>query len=245
MGKKHKQPIIGISMCLDERLVRKGVRYSIIRSEYARSVRAAGGQPIFLENHIDPAVAAELCDGIIISGGEDIDPALYGQKQTMQHAIEPSERTVWERKLIDACDKQGIHILGVCYGSQLLNFHYGGSLRQDIASEQTGALDHGSSDGSVMQRVKFAQDFLSFSKGDSVETAHRHHQAINKLAKGFDIAAETGDGVVEAIAGHGHYGIQWHSESDGTAPAIYGAFVALCAGQTEAEFDYDPAPETA
>jgi putative glutamine amidotransferase len=232
-------------MCLDERLVRPGVRYSIIRSEYARSVRAAGGQPIFLENHIDPEVAAEMCDGIIISGGEDIDPALYGQKQTMQHAIEPSERTEWERKLIDACDKQGIHILGVCYGSQLLNFHYGGSLRQDIASEQAGALDHGSSDGSVMQRVKFAQDFLSFQKGDYVETAHRHHQAVGELAPGMSAVAVADDGVVEAIAGHGHYGIQWHAESDGTAPAIYGAFVALCAGQTEAEFDYDPAPEAA
>jgi putative glutamine amidotransferase len=245
MGKKHKQPIIGISMCLDERLVRPGVRYSIIRSEYARSVRAAGGQPVFLENHIDPAVAVELCDGIIISGGEDIEPALYGQKQSVEHATEPSDRTVWERKLIDACDKKGVHILGVCYGSQLLNWHYGGTLLQDIASQQPDAIDHGSSEGSVMQRVKFASDFLSFQKGDYVETAHRHHQAVGDLAPGFSAVAIADDGVVEAIAGKGHFGIQWHSESDGTAPAIYGAFVALCAGEPTPELDYDPAPEAA
>jgi putative glutamine amidotransferase len=245
MRAHNKQPIIGISMCLDERLVRPGVRYSIIRSEYARSVRAAGGQPIFLENHIDPAVAVELCDGIIISGGEDIEPEFYGQANRLGKNMEPAERTAWDLKLIDAADKAGVHILGVCYGLQLLNVHYGGTLYQDISAEQGTGTFHGDSEGSAMQRVQFAHDFLSFAKGDSVETAHRHHQAVNRLAKGFDIVAVTDDGIVEAIAGHGHYGIQWHSESDGTAPAIYGAFVALCAGQPQAEFEYDPAPEAA
>ena len=78
-------------MCLDERLVRKGVRYSIIRSEYARSVRAAGGQPIFLENHIDPETAVELCDGIIISGGEDINRISMARNR--RYHTQPSQRT--------------------------------------------------------------------------------------------------------------------------------------------------------
>jgi putative glutamine amidotransferase len=245
MGTQNKQPIIGISMCLDERLVRKGIRYSIVRHEYGESVRAAGGQPIFLEGTIDPEVAAELCDGIIISGGEDINPKLYGEKQPLPHATEPTDRTEWERKLVDACDRYGVKILGVCYGSQLLNFHYGGTLVQDIASEKTKALDHGSSDGSVMQRVRFQNDFLSFAKGDYVETAHRHHQAVGKLAPGFMATAVADDGVIEAIAGHGHFGIQWHSESDGTAPAIYGSFIRLCAGETESDLALSPFPETA
>jgi putative glutamine amidotransferase len=245
MGKQNKQPVIGISMCLDERLVRPGIRYSIVRAEYGQHVRAAGGQPIYLENHIDPDVAAELCDGIIISGGEDINPILYGQQQSIPHAIEPVERTEWDHKLIEACDKKGIKILGVCYGSQLLNLHYGGTLVQDIATEKAKPLDHGNSDVSAMQRVRFQYDFLSFQKDDYVETAHRHHQAVSELAPGFTAAALADDGVVEAIAGHGHYGIQWHAESDGTAPAIYGSFIALCAGQPESDLALDPIPDAA
>ena len=135
--------------------------------------------------------------------------------------------------------------MGVCYGSQLLNLHYGGTLMQDIATELSGALHHGSSDGSVLQRVKFNRDFLSFQKDDYVETAHRHHQAVGRLAPGFTAAAVANDGVIEAIVGHGHYGIQWHAESDGTAASIYGAFVMLCAGETEANLLVDPIPRSA
>jgi putative glutamine amidotransferase len=245
MGKQNKQPVIGISMSLDEARFRKGIQYSVIRHEYGEQVRASGGQPIFLENTIDPEVAAGLCDGIIISGGEDIEPSFYGQEDMHTIIREPAMRTEWERKLIDACDKKGIHILGVCYGLQLLNIHYGGTLYQDMMIQKGDTLDHGSSAGSVMQRVTFADNFLSFEKGDSVETAHRHHQAIHDIAKGFKATAITEDGVVEAIAGHGHYGIQWHSESDGTAPNIYGSFIALCAGKSETDVALDPASETA
>lgn len=233
-------------MSLDKNgMVREGVNYSFIRREYGEEVRAQGGQPIFLDSTIDPAVAAELCDGIIISGGADIDPAFYGQAPTHSKKFEPRDRTEWEHKLIAACDQKGIHILGVCYGLQLLNVHYGGTLYQDIAAEQGTTKDHGTSGGSVMQRVQFADDFLSFAKGDSVETAHRHHQAARDIAKGFTVIAQTEDGIVEAIAGHGHYGIQWHSESDGTAPAIYGSFIALCAGESAANLALNPLPEAA
>jgi putative glutamine amidotransferase len=225
--------------------IRKGVDYNFIRREYGEQVRAAGGQPVFLDAAIDPEVAAELCDGIVISGGEDIDSSLYGKKQLHTHGIEPAERTTWEIRLINACDKQGKRILGVCYGMQLLNLHYGGSLYQDIKTELGTHTDHGSPGGSVMQRVNFADDFLSFSKDDSVQTAHRHHQAVRDIAKGFKAVATTEDGIVEAIAGHGHYGIQWHAESDGTAPTIYGSFVALCAGETAPGRVLAPSPEAA
>ncbi len=243
MVKQNKQPIIGISMCLDEVRFRTGIRYSVIRHEYGEQVRASGGQPIFLENTIDPEVAAGLCDGIIISGGEDIEPSFYGQADKHTKIQEPADRTEWERKLIDACDRKGISILGVCYGMQLLNVHYGGTLYQDMQAEKGDVIDHGSSAASCLQRVQFNQDFLSFQQGDSVETAHRHHQAVREIAQGFEVIATTNDGIVEAIAGHGHYGIQWHSESDGTAPSIYGSFVALCAGEAPESLGLSPSPE--
>jgi putative glutamine amidotransferase len=96
----------------------------------------------------------------------------------------------------------------VCYGAQLLNVHYGGTLYQDIISERGSALRHGSSSRPATHEVTFMHDFLGFPKDYTVMTTHRHHQAVHKLAKGFQVTARTADGVIEAIAGHGHYGIQ-------------------------------------
>lgn len=224
------QPIIGITMALDTTGgIRPDVDYSFIRREYGEQVKAVGGQPIFLDPTIDPTVAARICDGIVISGGQDIDPSFYGEKASdMAGPFEPVARTVWERELIDACDWANVPILGVCYGSQLLNVHYGGTLYQDLATEHPGALTHGHSGGAETHDVTFAGDFLGFVEGQAVPTAHRHHQAVNQLAPDFMASAYAPDGTIEAIAGRGHYGIQWHAESDGTAGQIYTEFIVRC-----------------
>jgi putative glutamine amidotransferase len=105
--------------------------------------------------------------------------------------------------------------------------HYGGTLYQHIAKETGSGLDHGSTENAAVHYVTFNEDFLGFKKEDVVESASRHHQAVKDLAPGFSAIAYATDGVIEAITGYGHYGIQWHSESDGTAGQIYGSFVDL------------------
>lgn len=223
------RPIIGITMCYDKSgQIHEGVEYSFIRREYGEAVRKAGGEPVFLELSIDPVIAAELCDGIVISGGHDIDPAFYGQAKKHIELQEPPERTQWERHLIRRCDEKGVPIFGVCYGSQLLNVHYGGTLYQDIHKEGVAHIDHGSSFGPATHEVKFAADFLGFHQGQKAETVSRHHQAVHELAPGFTAIATSSDGVVEAIAGNGHFGVQWHAESDGTSATLYSAFVKYC-----------------
>lgn len=230
MKTKTKKPIIGITLCYDKSgLVRAGVDYNLIRREYGEQLQAAGASPIFLDNTIDPTVAAELCDGIVISGGEDIDPKFYDSRLKPNAITEPSERTTWERELIRACDRQGKRILGICYGAQLLNVHYGGKLYQNIGTDIKRAINHGTSSAAAIHRVKFSHDFLGFQAGDDVLSACRHHQAVKDLAPGFKVAAQAPDGIVEAIAGHGHFGVQWHAEADDTAGIIYAAFVALVA----------------
>jgi putative glutamine amidotransferase len=220
------KPVIGITMSFDKSgLVRPNVDYNLIRREYGDQLKAAGASPIFLDNTIDPEVAAELCDGIVISGGEDIEPHFYKQDSRHIKITEPFERTEWERKLIDACDMRKVRILGICYGSQLLNIHYGGSLYQDIATETHSKLSHGTSTVAAMHKVTIKGKFLGFKSEEVVESASRHHQAVNKLGKGFKVAAVAEDGIIEAIVGNGHYGVQWHAEADGTAAKIYGAFV--------------------
>jgi len=210
-------------------LIRQGIEYSYIRYEYGEQVKAAGGQPIFLDSTIDPATAARICDGIVISGGQDIHPSTYGQDIANNgESHEPLARTIWERELIDACDWVGVPILGVCYGSQLLNVHYGGTLYQDILRDRPGTISHGEPTGNAMHPVTFADNFLGFERGETATTAHRHHQAVSELAPEFKAIATAPDGTIEAIAGRGHYGIQWHAESDGTAGRIYSAFIAKC-----------------
>lgn len=222
------KPIIGITLCVDRSdLIRQGIDYSYIRQEYGEQIKAAGGSPIFLDNTIEPEIAAEICDGIVISGGEDIHPSFYNQPIRHAKNLEPSDRTEWERLLIDACDQRGIRILGVCYGSQLLNVHYGGNLYQDIAKEKDTAHIHGRTEKANVHPLTFTAPFLGFEKDVVVDAACRHHQAVKDLGKGMEVAAIAGDGMIEAIAGNGHFGVQWHAEADGTAPTIYGNFVEL------------------
>ena len=216
-------------MCFDKSdLINTGVEYNYVRREYGIALQKTGAQPLYLDPSIDPLVAAKLCDGIVISGGEDIDPALYGQQVAGTKRQEPRMRTDWERQLIDACDEWSRPILGICYGEQLLNVHYGATFHQDIAADLDSGLDHGTSGAASYHEVVFEQDFLGYKKGERTVVAARNHQSINQLASGFSVVARASDGGVEAISGRGHVGVQWHAESDDTASKIYGAFVTGC-----------------
>ena len=223
------QPIIGITTAIDPTgEMYHGFEISYITREYAKKVRKLGGQPIQLDSNIDPMVAAKLCDGIVISGGHDIDSRLYGQEPRNEAKKAVRERTDWEQLLIDACDSFEKPILGICYGMQLLNVHYGGSLFQDIKEDYHSDLFHGSIKEPVVHAVTFDADFLGYHNGDSPSGTHIHHQAVDRLAPGFKVVARAEDGGVEAMIGRGHYGIQWHAELDDTAPEIYGEFIKKC-----------------
>lgn len=235
------QPVIGITTSIDRNnMIRAGVEYMYIRSEYGRAVRANGGQPIFLDMSIDPDAAAQLCDGIVISGGEDIHPSFYNQSSRNVIHTEDQDRTKWELALVAAADGADVPILGICYGNQLLNVYYGGTLYQDIEKELGSQLDHGSSGSQATHDVYFEQDFLGYKKDSVVPSASRHHQAVKDLAPGFSVVARANDGVIEAIEGNGHYGIQWHGESDDTAKLIYGEFIKLCLPETGQLVDFLP-----
>jgi putative glutamine amidotransferase len=94
-----------------------------------------------------------------------------------------------------------------------------------------------------MHAVTFEADLLGYKKGQVSTAAARHHQAIKDLADGFTVVARAEDGIIEAIEGRGHFGIQWHPESDDTALQIYGEFIAHCKQPKEATLtDFLPEP---
>lgn len=237
-----KQPVIGIIPALDEGLkLPQSDSTHYLRRTYTEVLARVGAIPMILNIDMPIGAVLSLCDGIVISGGEDIDPTVYGEVllDTPGATREPLARLDWERQLIDACDEVGLPILGICYGMQLLNVHYGGTLYQDIATELPEAIEH----RLTAHDVTFRQDFLGYRSGDVCEIASRHHQAVDRIAEGFEISALAPDGIVEAIRSERHYGMQWHPESDLTGVHVYRAFVERCMAMpklnqpTEAVFD--------
>ncbi len=200
------------------------VKRIYIRHEYMNRLAMAGAVPLILHPDMSLETITDMCDGIVISGGEDIEPHFYGAKPLASTRFnEPKSRFIWEMELIEACDATNMPILGICYGLQRLNVHYGGTLIQDIPSTIAGNVGHDNTE----HAVEFKREFLGMSGRHMV--ASRHHQAVDRLAAGFEVVAKASDGVVEAIAGHGHYGMQWHPESDMTGLHVYRNFVEYCA----------------
>ena len=222
-----KRPVIGITPALD--LAKKlpdshATHY--LRRTYTEVLSEVGAVPLILNLDMTIESILELCDGIVISGGEDIDPLIYGEEplKVPGRLGEPTIRVNWERQLIDACDSVGMPILGICYGMQLLNIHYGGSLYQDIPLELPDSISH----ELTHHDIKFTDDFLGYSAGDVRDVESRHHQAVHDIAPGFEACAVAPDGIVEAFRGRGHFGMQWHPESDLTGVRVYRSFVEAC-----------------
>ncbi len=227
MTQTKTQPIIGIAPSFDDGTVIPGkpIDRIFLRRDYTQILAAVGATPLILNPDMSLMSIIALCDGIIISGGEDIDPSRYGAQRFPQtRRTEPAERFEWETELIEACDEAHTPILGICYGMQRLNVHYGGTLIQDIPTYLPENIGH----DNTLHTVTFEHEFLGMKEKGIHEINSRHHQAVEYLADGFTACAVAPDGIVEAIEGRGHYGMQWHPESDETGAHVYRVFIEKC-----------------
>ncbi len=194
--------------------------------DYLESVRRAGGEPVeVVVGSEAPEHLLARVDGLLLTGGGDVDPTLYGQTRHATFEAAESGRDAFEIALAKAAMGKGIPFLAICRGMQVLNVAMGGTLIQDIPSEVTGALEH-----AVPQpRFHIAHE-VWVSKGSRLatlladhmedgETCHvnsRHHQSVKDVAQGFDITATSPDGVVEAMEKPGPtfcVAVQWHPEN--------------------------------
>jgi putative glutamine amidotransferase len=229
-----RRPVIGITM--DQKNDGSGYQLTF---DYAKSIEAAGGLPFAIPYKVHPALIpqyVDLCDGILFTGGNDLDPALYGDEPWHPKAarIDPA-RQQFELALLAEVERRRTPCLGVCLGSQIMNVHRGGSLVQFLPDQQRdSALEHrkGTVDGGNRHAVKIEPGTIlhkAIGKQEIVANT-RHKQAVGKLGKGLRAAAFAPDGVIEAIEDPSvplYLAVQWHPENLSDAPEHLAPFKLL------------------
>jgi putative glutamine amidotransferase len=202
------KPLIGITMCPDEK---DGNRFGRLYSFYMDAVRAASGVPVMLFDGEDEAdTLAKKLDGLLLSGGDDVDPSLYGEANLHSKLIDhPRDSSEWA--LLSSFCEAHKPVLGICRGIQVMAAALGGSLWQDIL-QQTG-IDHkfGCNHSIIVRQGSFLSPILP----EQAEVNSTHHQAVRTLPPRFMTSAVSQDGIIEAMEatdGRLLYAVQFHPE---------------------------------
>jgi putative glutamine amidotransferase len=192
------------------------------RPTYCRAIEAAGGVPLIM-----PMVGARIADmlahvgGVLLIGSMgDVPPHRYNQpRHQATHALD-AEKEAFDFALMEALAKWSGPVLGICYGTQLLNVAMGGTLHQDIPTQLAVGPWHGKGfDESRrhMVRIEPGTRLREILGADELEVNTTHHQAIDRVAPPLRLAATSADGVTEAVeareaGGRFLVGVQWHPE---------------------------------
>ena len=221
-------PVIAITRCSKQH-------------DYEEAVRRAGGEVRILDYDTDrPAEVVKEVDGILLPGGDDVTPSLYGdQPHPKFEAAEPG-RDAYELELAKRAGDADVPLFAICRGIQVLNVARGGTLVQDIPSQLPDAIPHEVRDTpfTIAHDVWVSEGTLLHDllreriDGDACPVNSRHHQAVQKIGEGLVVSATAPDGVIEAVEDPSKrfcLGVQWHPENfyrTGEFRALFEAFVA-------------------
>jgi putative glutamine amidotransferase len=199
----------------------EGEEVDVHLSEYPKALAALGALPVQLNRNVDPAAIVLRLDGLVMTGGSDPDPALYGEAAHPQLGEVDRARDDWEIALIRAALAQHLPMLCVCRGAQLLNIALGGTLHQHL----DGAATHGRWDIARTTRchsVAFTPGSTAARLfGSRADTNSLHHQGVKQAADGVVVTGRSDDGTVEAFELIGRpevLALQWHPEMLAGAP---------------------------
>jgi putative glutamine amidotransferase len=229
-----EKPVIGVTRC--SRL-----------DDYIASIEQAGGLPRVLDVSDSPRQVLEQIDGVLLTGGGDVDPVLYREER--HPSVEDAEpgRDEFEIDLARRAMEANLPLLAICRGSQVLNVAAGGTLVQDIPSAVETTLPHAIQEpkNAIAHDVAIAPGTkLHEALGGAVTRAHtcrvnsRHHQSVGRIGESLTACATAPDGVVEAIEAADRdfcVGVQWHPENfwrTGEFRGLFDAFVASAKART-------------
>ena len=224
------------------------MEYYELNRDYAAAVTRAGGLPVigpYVKTEEEAERWAAAADGLLLSGGGDVDPSVYGEENRYSAGID-TQRDLSETLLLRAFMKLKKPVLGICRGVQMINAALGGALYQDIAAEVPGALTHPRGDiprdgahkdtvreGTLLRRV--------FGQGE-ISVNSRHHQAVKNAAPGMTVCCLSEDGIIEGTEKDTDdypflLGIQWHPESMAEKhpemQKVFDAFVSAAKGESK------------
>ena len=213
-------PLIGVSTSIT---VGAHPERSYVNSTYLHAVQLAGGVPVALPPQLSPASMRRLTadlDGLLLTGGGDVDPALFDEApQATLYDVAPSRDTL-ESAVLHLALERGRPVLAVCRGLQVLNVALGGSLYQDVGTDPGTQIPHSQKEprDQPTHKVKVTPGsrLAEILGADELEVNSMHHQAIRRLGRGLTAVAWAPDQLVEGAElddpARFVLGVQWHPE---------------------------------
>ncbi|WP_039042122.1 gamma-glutamyl-gamma-aminobutyrate hydrolase family protein [Sporosarcina sp. ZBG7A] len=227
------KPIIGITSDIDE----KGETF--LKADYSRAILRAGGLPVVLPAGLEDI--EEICnriDGLLLTGGEDVNPIVFGEEPKRELGKIAPERDTMEIAIAKCAIGKNIPVLGICRGHQVLNVALGGTIYQHIYSDLEGPLNQHKqqADRNYPTHTVVVDEgsrLSTYAGGKEILVNSLHHQAVNAIPKPLVVTGIAKDGIIEALESTEHkfvMSVQWHPEAlsnrgDKTSLRIFEGFV--------------------
>jgi putative glutamine amidotransferase len=236
---KNFKPLIIVTAAYDYEK-----RISSIKNMYCEALEEAGAAPVLLPLSMNKDVIdayVETCDGLMVTGGPDLDAACYGENNMPYNGELSPYRDFMELELIKKAALSNKPILGICRGMQVINVAMGGTLYQDIHAQikDRELIKHSQSAPRWYSThnidIKEGSFIYKSFKSRKASVNSFHHQAVKAIASGFDATAWSEDGIVEGIEyikGSFIVGVQWHPEDlwkdNPIHHGVFKGFVNIC-----------------